>query len=82
MLEIISSAAEYEDVPVRHHEDSVLRQLSTRLPNKPTATGGAAVRFNDPHVKTNLLIQAHLSRVQLSAELQGDTEVILSKVCI
>ena len=67
---------------MRHHEDSVLRQLSTRLPNKPTGTGGAAVRFNDPHVKTNLLIQAHLSRIQLSAELQGDTEVILSKVSV
>jgi len=31
-------------------------------------------------VKTNLLLQAHLSRMQLSAELQSDTEEILSKV--
>jgi len=30
-------------------------------------------------VKANLLIQAHLSRIQLSAELQQDTELILSK---
>lgn len=37
-------------------------------------------KFNDPHVKTNLLLQAHLSRMQLSAELQSDTEEILSKV--
>uniref|UniRef100_A0A8C5CI20 Small nuclear ribonucleoprotein U5 subunit 200 n=1 Tax=Gadus morhua TaxID=8049 RepID=A0A8C5CI20_GADMO len=36
-------------------------------------------KFNDPHVKTNLLLQAHLSRMQLSAELQSDTEDILSK---
>uniref|UniRef100_A0A8C1DW38 Activating signal cointegrator 1 complex subunit 3 n=1 Tax=Cyprinus carpio carpio TaxID=630221 RepID=A0A8C1DW38_CYPCA len=36
-------------------------------------------KFNDPHVKTNLLLQAHLSRMQLSAELQSDTEEILSK---
>ncbi|KAE8751789.1 hypothetical protein FOCC_FOCC001638, partial [Frankliniella occidentalis] len=80
LLEIISSAAEYEDVPVRHHEDAVLRQLANRLPNKPSGTGGNPVRYNDPHVKTNLLIQAHLSRIQLSAELQGDTELILSRV--
>lgn len=79
LLEIISSAAEYEDVPVRHHEDAVLRQLANRLPNKPSGTGGNPVRYNDPHVKTNLLIQAHLSRIQLSAELQGDTELILSR---
>lgn len=80
LLEIISSAAEYEDVPVRHHEDGVLKQLASKLPNKPApASGSLTVRYNDPHVKTNLLIQAHLSRIQLSAELQSDTELILSK---
>lgn len=36
-------------------------------------------RYNDPHIKTNLLMQAHLSRIQLGPELQGDTEQILSK---
>lgn len=37
------------------------------------------LRFNDPHIKTNLLLQAHLSRLQLGPELQGDTEIILAK---
>lgn len=75
LLEILSSAAEYEGIPIRHKEDSLLRQLATRVPLKlPQA------RYNDPHVKTNLLIQAHLSRLQLSAELQSDTEEILKKV--
>ena len=80
LLEIMASAAEYESVPVRHHEDQILRALSARLPNKPTGGGASAPRFNDPHTKTNLLLQAHLSRLQLGAELQGDTEMILSKV--
>lgn len=79
MLEIISSAAEYEDLPVRHREDSILRQLSSKLPNKLTSSTGSQPKFNDPHVKTNLLIQAHLCRFQLGAELQGDTEVVLGK---
>lgn len=79
MLEIISSAAEYEDIPVRHHEDNLLRSLAQRLPNKLTAANGGQPKFNDPHVKTNLLLQAHLCRIQLGAELQGDTEVVLSK---
>ncbi|CAC5400832.1 SNRNP200 [Mytilus coruscus] len=74
LLEIISNAAEYEDIPIRHHEDNILRQLSSRLPNKPSNP-----KYNDPHLKTNLLLQAHLSRMQLSAELQQDTEDILSK---
>uniref|UniRef100_A0A8C2KRE3 Activating signal cointegrator 1 complex subunit 3 n=1 Tax=Cyprinus carpio TaxID=7962 RepID=A0A8C2KRE3_CYPCA len=64
-IEIISNAAEYKNIPIRHHEDTLLRQVSKN--------------FNDPHVKTNLLLQAHLSRMQLSAELQSDTEEILSK---
>jgi len=74
LIEIISAAAEYEDLPIRHGEDSLLRNLATRLPNKLQSS-----KFNDPHVKANLLLQAHLSRMQLSAELQQDTELILSK---
>lgn len=42
LLEIISSAAEYEDVPVRHHEEQILRSLAQRLPNKLTGPNGSA----------------------------------------
>lgn len=28
LIEIISNAAEYENIPIRHHEDSLLRQVS------------------------------------------------------
>ncbi|CAO1425873.1 unnamed protein product [Diamesa hyperborea] len=79
LLEIISSAAEYEDIVVRHHEDGTLRSLAQRLPNKLTGPNGSSPKYNDPHIKTNLLIQAHLSRLQLGAELQSDTEIILGK---
>ena len=50
-------------------------QMANRVPHKVTNP-----KFNDPHVKTNLLIQAHMSRMQLSAELHSDTETILNKV--
>lgn len=109
LIEIISNAAEYKNIPIRHHEDALLRQvdkicffctahintisltskmelikleylpfvlqLAQKVPHKLNNP-----KFNDPHVKTNLLLQAHLSRMQLSAELQSDTEDILSKV--
>ena len=75
LIEILSSAAEYENLPIRHKEDSLLKQLSSRVPLKLMGT-----KFNDPHTKTNLLIQAHLSRLHLPAELQSDTEDILKKV--
>lgn len=29
LLEIISNAAEYEDVPIRHHEEAILKSVST-----------------------------------------------------
>jgi pre-mRNA-splicing helicase BRR2 len=49
--------------------------LKNKLPNK---LGGGS-KFNDPHIKTNVLLQAHLSRIQLSAELQQDTETVIGK---
>ena len=52
LIEIISAAAEYEDLPIRHGEDALLRNLATRLPNKLQSS-----KFNDPHVKANLLLQ-------------------------
>ena len=76
LVEILASAAEHEQLPVRHREEQLLGQLAQRVPLKlPQA------KFNDPHVKSNLLLQAHLSRLQLSAELQSDTEQILKMVC-
>ena len=74
LIEIISNAAEYESIPIRHKEDVILKQLLAKVPHKM-----ANIKYSDPHVKTNLLLQAHLSRMALSAELQSDTEEILSK---
>ena len=44
LIEIISAAAEYEDLPIRHGEDSLLRNLATRLPNKLLSS-----KFNGNH---------------------------------
>lgn len=74
LLEIISAAAEYRSVPVRQREENLLKSLAQRLPHSPQAQ-----RMADPHVKAQLLLQAHLSRIQLGPELQKDTELVLSK---
>lgn len=62
---------------IRHGEDSILRSLSSKLANK--LAGGS--KFNDPHVKTNVMLQAHLSRIQLSAELQQVMVCMHNNVC-
>lgn len=62
LLEIITTATEFGHIQVRHKEDNLLKKLSKRLPVKlPSGS-----RFNDPHVKTHLLLQAHFQRLQLS----------------
>lgn len=74
LLDVVSNASEFDVIlPVRHHEDVVLRQLATKVPQKlaPKAS------FSSPHVKANLLLQAHLSRFTLSTELQGDIDRLL-----
>ena len=45
LLEIISSAAEYEDIVVRHHEENILRTLSQRLPNKLTGPNETSPKY-------------------------------------
>ncbi|PKC16297.1 Sec63-domain-containing protein [Rhizophagus irregularis] len=75
LLEILSSAAEFESIPVRHHEDTVLKKIYDRLPVK---LGNP--KFNSPHIKTNMLLQAHFSRTQLPPDLQSDQTAVLGKV--
>ena len=64
LIEIISAAAEYENLPTRHGEDSLLRNLATRLPNKLQS-----IKFNSAHVKANLLIQVTTSAIVITCHV-------------
>ncbi|KAJ3224615.1 DEIH-box ATPase [Clydaea vesicula] len=75
ILDIISHAAEFLDIPIRHHEDTILQKIYERLPYKV-----GEPKFNDPHLKTNILLQAHFSRVQLPSDLEADQKSILEKI--
>lgn len=79
LLEIISSAAEYSDLCIRHREENIVKALAAKLPHKPSVPSGGAIKYNDPHVKAHVLLQAHLSRTQLPAELQQDTAQLVTK---
>nr|CAH8845716.1 unnamed protein product [Trichobilharzia regenti] len=74
LLDVISNASEFDVLlPVRHHEDILLRQLAAKVPQKLAPKA----KFSSPHVKANLLLQAHLSRLQLPTEMQTDTDRLL-----
>lgn len=75
LLEIVSSSAEFENIPIRRHEDVLLRRIYDRVPVKLPRPN-----FEAPHFKTCLLLQAHFSRLQLPPDLTADQVLVLEKV--
>ncbi|KAK9480126.1 Sec63 Brl domain-containing protein [Lipomyces japonicus] len=61
-LQILAEASEYDLLPVRHNEDLLNIELSKQLRFKAEHLGKI---MWDPHVKAFLLLQAHLSRIDL-----------------
>ncbi|KAA8909084.1 Sec63 Brl domain-containing protein [Sphaerosporella brunnea] len=62
VLKWMSTATEYDELPVRHNEDLINIELSKALPLSAENFG---VPMWDPHVKAFLLIQAFMSRIEL-----------------
>ena len=75
ILEIVTSATEFESIQIRRHEDGLLRRIYERCPVKM-----AQPSFDSPHFKAFVLLQAHFSRMQLPIDLAKDQEIILSKI--
>lgn len=79
-LEVLSwmcRASEYDELPVRHNEDLVNDTLSANLPFPGRAFG---LPMWDPHVKAFLLLQAHMSRIELPiADYVGDQTSVLDQ---
>ncbi|XP_075100776.1 DExH-box ATP-dependent RNA helicase DExH14 [Nicotiana tabacum] len=59
-LQILSGASEYDELPVRHNEENYNEKLSEKVPYAVDHS-----RLDDPHVKANLLFQAHFSQSEL-----------------
>lgn len=76
LLEIVSFSAEFESVPIRRHEDVILRRIYDRVPVKLPDR----INYDDPSFKTFLLLQAHFSRLQLPPDLASDQALVLGKV--
>ena len=75
LLEIISSATEFENIPIRRHEDVLLRRIYDRVPVKSEKP-----RLESPAFKTSVLLQAHFSRLQLPPDLVTDQQAVLRQV--
>jgi pre-mRNA-splicing helicase BRR2 len=75
ILEIVTSATEFESIQMRRHEAHILRRVYDRCPVKM-----AEVSYDSPHFKAFVLLQAHFSRMQLPLDLAKDQEDIVRKV--
>jgi pre-mRNA-splicing helicase BRR2 len=75
ILEIVTSATEFESIQMRRHEDHILRRVYDRVPVKMSEPA-----FDSPHFKAFVLLQAHFSRMQLPIDLAKDQEDIVRKV--
>lgn len=75
VLEIITSATEFEAIQIRRHEEGILRRIYDRIPVKMSEPV-----YDSAHFKAFVLLQAHFSRMQLPIDLAKDQEIIISKV--
>lgn len=76
ILEIVSSAAEFESsIPLRNHEERTLERLCKQMKVEPSSP-----EYQTHRVKTFVLLQAHLRRVNLSPDLQADQNAVLEKI--
>ena len=86
LISVLCQASEFSQIPIRDGEEPLLRQLSMYA-TYPIFEGankdGAPLDshdFNEPHAKTNLLLQLHFNRRQLKVDLRLDQKMILQKV--
>lgn len=75
IMEIVTSATEFETIQIRRHEESLLRRIYDRIPVKM-----AQPAYDSPHFKAFVLLQAHFSRMQLPIDLAKDQEILLGRV--
>jgi antiviral helicase SLH1 len=78
VLSWMSSATEYDELPVRHNEDLINAELAKNLPLSIESFGNLPLW--DPHVKSFLLLQAHMSRIELPlTDYVGDSNSVLDQ---
>ena len=75
LLEIVTSATEFETIQTRRHETHLLRRIYDRCPVKMTDP-----QFDSTHFKAFVLLQAHFSRLSLPIDLSKDQEQIVTRV--
>nr|GMD43550.1 DExH-box ATP-dependent RNA helicase DExH12-like [Ipomoea batatas] len=72
LLEILTSASEYQQLPIRPGEEELIRRLINHQ-----RFSFENPKYSDPHVKANALLQAHFSRQVVVGNLAADQQQVL-----
>ncbi|CAN4101060.1 unnamed protein product [Withania somnifera] len=72
LLEILASASEFEQLPIRPGEEELIRRMINHL-----RFSFENPKYTDPHVKANALLQAHFSRQVVGGNLASDQQEVL-----
>lgn len=74
-IPLLTDCKEFDGLPVRHNEDVLNEALAVMCPIKLPKKD-----FDSPHVKSNLLLQAHFSRIPLPiTDYITDTKSVLDQ---
>ncbi|XP_051139813.1 DExH-box ATP-dependent RNA helicase DExH12-like [Andrographis paniculata] len=72
LLEVLASASEYEQLPIRPGEEELIRRLINHQ-----RFSFENPKYTDPNVKANALLQAHFSRQVIGGNLAADQQEVL-----
>lgn len=75
LLEIVTSAVEFETIAIRRRESRILSSIHDRLRHKLSTAD-----TDSHHYKVFVLLQAHFSRMQLPIDLLKDQELVLRRM--
>ncbi|PXF42316.1 hypothetical protein BWQ96_07951 [Gracilariopsis chorda] len=75
LIDILSLASEFGEIPVRLGDEDVLRNLAARVP--VSLEDANTTSYSSPHVKAHLLLQAHLTRESIPYDFLEDQKRIV-----
>eukprot|EP00494_Astrolonche_serrata_P032705 UN32974 len=76
LIDILTCANEFEDIPVRMNEDVILERLARHMPLRISGPN-----YLTSQTKSNVLLQTHFSRHQVGSEIRADGDKIVG-LCI
>ena len=77
LIEILKSAYEFDDLPIRKSDDFLLKELAQDILYKVNVNNDENFEYNDSHVKAFVLLQCYLSRKPIPSDLLSDQRQVV-----